>query len=252
MNEVLVVRHSERIDEVDYPLWEQIIAEDTTSRCRRSLRRDPHLTDNGKKLAEIAAETVGSYVSTRNVDNAEVRIYTSKLIRSVQTAHAIARKLNLPLYVCSGLALTAAAVEESNGTFEFASIEQVKTFCPNVEVICCDSSQDNVHHIPTNHWLSAVRAIAGRNESINVIVAHRETIRNLCRKKVSTPYCCLARVTYDQAVTDENPLNAFHVHTVHDMHYNVIKTFERKEDSNGKQSRRRVIASVPFPDLSLV
>ncbi len=194
--ELIIVRHSERIDEVDANYWCKKVREiaPLTWRDTNSILNDPPITGNGVALANTAASSIKQFISAKDATS-EVRVYTSKLIRSVQTAYQIALQLHVPLYVCTGLALTAAAVGEANGLFQFVTVEEIKDLCPGVEIICCDDSALD-HHVPATHWLSAITAIANRDHT-NIIVAHRETIRNLCTYRVKTPYCCIALVNYN-------------------------------------------------------
>jgi hypothetical protein len=65
-------------------------------------------------------------------------IFCSRLIRCVQTAHEIARHFGVPIIVSKGLALTALAVRESQGLFEFASLRELRDLCPGTLVYSCD------------------------------------------------------------------------------------------------------------------
>ncbi len=259
MNEFLIVRHSERMDEVDYPGWQLIVESDITKRCRISLTCDPHLTQNGKEIAAAAAESVLENIKATalrdNKDICNVRIYTSKLIRSVQTAYHIALALNVPLYACSGLALTAAAVEKHRNIFEFLTIEDIQAHCPGVQVVCCDTPDSGEYFVRSDNWLEAVAAIAERGQHINVIVAHRETIRNFCgKKRVKTPYCCFAKMRYDSlagssAKDYKSLLGAFRCEAVFDMHHNMIHDLQPPPPTPTQSSDARpavVITGHPF------
>lgn len=85
MSRVLwLVRHGERRDEVD-PTWA-----DTAERPH-----DPPLTDRGRRQAE----RVGDRLQGCNIE----RIYTSPFLRAAETAHLIASRLELPVFVDHGL-----------------------------------------------------------------------------------------------------------------------------------------------------
>ncbi len=50
----------------------------------------------------------------------------------MQTSYQLALQIGGPIYVSSGLALTAQAVAVSDGDFEFLSIEEIKEYCPGL------------------------------------------------------------------------------------------------------------------------
>ena len=60
----------------------------------------------------------------------QVRIYSSRLIRAVQTAHQIALHLNLPIYLSTGLATISASVAKKRESFPFFSADEIKSICP--------------------------------------------------------------------------------------------------------------------------
>ena len=204
VNTLLIVRHSERIDESkvidEKASWKQFVANDKSKRNKRDLQDDPILTKRGVLIAKDAAQSLYSLLNTVNKssvigekgvqksavsgasavssdDNASNmarkssssssssnssgrltnhssnsnnssssvksmpidRIYTSRLRRCVETAYQLALLSHLPLYVCTGLALTAIAVERRKGTFEFHSMQEIRRFCPGVRVVSCDN-----------------------------------------------------------------------------------------------------------------
>ena len=67
-----------------------------------------------------------------------------------------------------------------------------------IELKSCDDLEDVENYVPTYSWRDALKAIVCRNIDkvgepiLNIIVAHRETIRKLAEKKVPTPYCSIA------------------------------------------------------------
>lgn len=195
-NKLIVVRHGERIDEVDADLWyrrkhrqsRRILSR---RRCDMSEDNDPNLTDDGLRQAEAAADRIiqdairGGY----SIDC----IYSSKLIRAVQTAHKLAIKLNIPIILSASLAQSAAAVERMGERFDFLSISELAHFAPGVELL------DDGSMIPSSwesHLLGTI--VARRNNCI--VFAHRETIRDLVpefsRRKV--PYCGMALFTHSE------------------------------------------------------
>ena len=166
VNTLLIIRHSERIDESkvkeEKASWKVMVASDTTRRSKADLHDDPILTKRGSALAAEAATSlrmilnkhklVSSGASSTNCiagsvrllksDSGVNRIYTSRLRRCVETAYQMAIILQLPLYICTGLALTALAVERRKGMFQFHTLEEIKSFCPGVRVVSCDGDGD--------------------------------------------------------------------------------------------------------------
>lgn len=62
-----------------------------------------------------------------------------------------------------------------------------------VDFICCDNAEHAEDYIPNQNWRDALKSICTKDPNIlNIVVAHRETIRKLAEKKVNTPYCCVA------------------------------------------------------------
>jgi broad specificity phosphatase PhoE len=249
--ELLLVRHSERLDEIDETGWRLMVNSDRSKRDRYSLLNDPPITNNGVRIAKTAAQFVDKLVS-EVVDpnsNLETRIYTSKLLRSVQTAHQIALKLNVPLYICSGLALTAQAVGDSDGKFEHLTVEEIQKFCPNVTVICCDDINNADIYVPSDKWLSAITSIANRTQHFKIIVAHRETIRNFSAKRLNTPYCCIARVSYSPHIAaTRSEYKAYKLHTIHDMHGSIIERIHHPEEEEEVRTEGDLIKT-PGVDL---
>jgi hypothetical protein len=172
-----------------------------------------------QKRISISNSTTSGLIPSESSPN--IVLYSSKLIRCVQTAYEIALQLNIStITVSTGLALTAKAVEEcrqkniDNGPFIFSSIEEIRAMCPAVEVV------DGDPFIPSSSWDCAIRHIAagtgtctdidgtdattdsaGSDEkksvllgsAVPVVVAHRETIRNMIGQYLRLPYCCIAR-----------------------------------------------------------
>ena len=168
---LIVVRHGERIDEADAIEWKKICKEEKhkVTRDYVSFYGDPRLTENGILQAKEAAESLQIQYPNYKVD----RIYCSKLIRALQTAHQIALKYQVPLYVSKGFSLTAAAVLR-NKDFEFISIEEINILCPDIEIIDCDE-QDSPHSFNFDHSINPIKEVVNRHER-SIIVAHRKSI----------------------------------------------------------------------------
>lgn len=216
-SKLIIVRHAERIDEVSMSLWREVSqrhreAHMTRERCRNSESNDPHLTELGLQQAEEAAMHL---IDVLNTNGIQLQcIYSSRLIRAVQTAHKIAVKLDIPIVVSSSLAESAAAVAQSEGRFDFLSTAELAHFAPGVTLVdgdepttCHGSSSDDeevgdfltedepmsARNIAMGNWEKCIHSVARKHE-IAVVVAHRETIRDLApefqRRRV--PYCGLA------------------------------------------------------------
>lgn len=186
----LIVRHSERLDEVAPEEWVASLKDNKSNRDRYSLENDTPITARGVTLASDAAKTVKTILSTRlrnseSLRDLNVRIYSSRLLRCVQTAYQIAQELDLPIHVSSGLSLTAVAVGRRKTTFQFQTLQELAAICPGTDLHCCDSEGSAVP-VTRTHWKTALQDIAARDE-INIIVAHRETIRNLVGERIRLP-----------------------------------------------------------------
>jgi len=202
---LFICRHSERIDEADESLYNEWLQQvDSLIDCKRpkkSIKRDPILTEQGIRFAQILGQSLSRITEIRNV----TCIYCSRLHRCVQTAYEIAKILNLPVYVSIGLSQTAKAIEtidiKNSDSFQFLSLQEIRESYSDVIWNCCDESYDkngekiidNVNNngpqIPWNEWKSALKYLA-QNNTTTIIVAHRETIRKLGGKNLKTPYCC--------------------------------------------------------------
>jgi broad specificity phosphatase PhoE len=198
----IVVRHSERLDEVAPEEWLNSVKNNRSSRDRYSLENDTPITAAGASLAADAAKTVKSILSTRlrngnTTKDLNIRIYSSRLMRCVQTAYQIAQELGLPIHLSSGLSLTAVAVGRRKTTFQFQSLDELSALCPGVQLHCSDADSAGYPVSKTN-WLEALHDVVSRDE-INIIVAHRETIRNLVGERIRLPYCCIGMFLFHGA-----------------------------------------------------
>jgi broad specificity phosphatase PhoE len=232
---LVVLRHSERIDEVDLPLWIQMVNEEFKRNNNRNIddfESDPLITENGKYIASDAGQTlVTDIFSNDNFENLRF-IYCSKLRRCIETAYEVSKVfaskgLNIPILVSRGLALTAAAVNRKPSTFEFCDIEDIRQFCPGVEIIDCDNEGTD-YFIPSDNWLVAITHIVNRNE-FSFVVAHRETVRNIAGLYQKLPYCCIANFSCENI--NENSIN-FCLQQLVDKDGNPIH-IQRSDHNNG-------------------
>jgi hypothetical protein len=191
---LIVVRHGERIDEVDADLWYRRKSRHSRQilrrrRCDMSDDNDPNLTEEGLRQAEAAAEKI---IQDASRDGYSIDcIFSSKLIRAVQTAHKLAIRLNIPIVLSSSLAQSAAAVSRMGERFDFLAISELAHFAPGVELL------DDESTVPSSWESHLLDNIAARRNNC-VVFAHRETIRDLVpefsRRKV--PYCGMALFSY--------------------------------------------------------
>ena len=102
-SKLFVVRHSERLDEVDIKEWDKIIQQnypasrkngsidygsELTSNGGRSkycFGSDPPITENGKALSRAAAKTIIKILTElAEPERISVKIFSSKLLRCIQ------------------------------------------------------------------------------------------------------------------------------------------------------------------------
>lgn len=155
---------------------------------------DPPLTAAGVQQAQQVARTIVNELKGKTL----TCIFSSKLLRAVQTAREIALELSVPIILSSGFAKTAQAVESCE-LFEFLSLSEIMRLCPGVEIIDADMNtehiepnvEDNLHnmYLPCDKWHHPIQHVSN-NFPLSIVVAHRETIRNLCNHYFKAPYCC--------------------------------------------------------------
>ncbi|KAJ1434016.1 hypothetical protein B484DRAFT_446955 [Ochromonadaceae sp. CCMP2298] len=189
--EFYILRHSERLDEIDPQLFLSSLQNDQSRRNKYSVENDTPITATGVDMAADAARTLKALVLSRyptgtSIDELPITLYCSKLTRCMQTAYQVARELNRPIFASSGLAMTALAVKKR--PFTFLDMPSLGNLCNGVQVHCCDAPEHE-RHVPVDNWLRAILQVA-RRPGINIIVAHRETIRNLSIN-IRLPYCAI-------------------------------------------------------------
>jgi broad specificity phosphatase PhoE len=215
MNKIYVVRHSERLDEVDLNTWLELAERerlsDSNIRNHNDYINDPPITQNGKDIAREASLSLLRY---DNITDINV-IYCSILRRCVETACIIAQQLQIPICVSKGLALTAIAVRKREMKFDFIRFEKLSELYPGVSFIDGDDKNDEVHYVESNSWDDSVKSVASKG-SVNLIIAHRETIRDLAGVRYRLPYCGIGTFDYDPQTCN------FNLVTLHDCHGNDI------------------------------
>ena len=213
MSRLLIIRHSERIDEINLKHWLQLVEQENGTRRREKddHANDPILTDNGHRIATTAAAALKRRLTDGFFSVSQpqpVAIYCSRLRRCIETAYRISLELQLPIVVSRGLALTAKAVDERRGgsdQFGFLNLDEIRSFCPGVDVLSADaddysgalctlsfplSAPFELDIVPATCWHEALASIA-RRQPFSIVVAHRESIRNIAGK-MHAPYCSMA------------------------------------------------------------
>jgi len=214
-----IIRHSERLDEVEDGVgrrqWDRLVRETYMGndvngdgnipffvRCR--FQDCKITTPRGVRLAENMA------IRMRKILDGKPKprfIFSSRLRRAVETAVPLALALDVPVLVSRGLSEVAAAVSQFGPLrFEYLSMRELREICPSgVTLQCCDEDFDidgepletsvekkvAAHTTPYNDWRGAVEAIARKGDAL--IVAHRETFRNITGQGLSIPYCCIGQ-----------------------------------------------------------
>lgn len=206
--QLLVVRHGEKLDEVDKSGWERTCRE-SDSRKFTHARIDAPLTAPGVSMAKEVADTVYKIQMDLNREGAcQINaIYCSRMLRAAMTAYPIAKKMGLPLFVSTGLARsvkhvrTLADGSKESGGFQFTSFDRIVAHCRGVMVEDADKMG-----IPTDSWVRACGAAACRSRTDGgtaLIVGHREMHRGLAGvAKLATPHCCV--YTFDVAGDGED------------------------------------------------
>lgn len=222
INNLIVVRHGERADEVSNE-WEMYCRKNVPTESFYSRKNDPVLTWDGKVQAREVSKKIICEVEGKKIE----KIFASKLLRAVQTAYEIALELSVPIVVSKGFALTAAAVAKKGDDFEFLSLDVLKTYCHGVTLIdgdlsdnqdiskttndkfTGDNSSFNAENmdksecnqtilpelIPSKSWNESISYVAEKYP-FSIVVAHRELIRNLACQYIRLPYCCYAYFNY--------------------------------------------------------
>ncbi|KAJ9450798.1 hypothetical protein DIPPA_11544 [Diplonema papillatum] len=178
---VVIVRHGERLDEVDYEAFDSLVAKDP------SLFHDPPLTAAGKAQANGAARAL----QQASFDASTVELFASPSLRTVATASEIGRALGLPdMRIAHGLYSCAAACRRHG-------LKNLKLRKPGdalYEEARLGFTVTGVLGDAEDSFLASLkRSInATRRDRVCVVVAHREGIRELCdalRVPCMTHYC---------------------------------------------------------------
>ena len=236
VNTLLIVRHSERIDESkvadEKASWKVEVANDTSRRNKMDLYNDPILTKKGVEIAAMAAkslrrilsheplkifpchedcnftsvsQSVSGFSSGLCID----RIYSSRLRRCIETAYQLALRLEVPIYVCAGLALTAVAVERRKGSFEFHSMMEIRAFCPGVQTVSCDGDDfDGALENGTSNNCTTCHSVLGKENRDTEIQRHEDfKISASEGTEGGKPQCCTRRVENRATVASDSTIS---------------------------------------------
>eukprot|EP00802_Teleaulax_amphioxeia_P007622 Tamp_07629.p1 GENE.Tamp_07629~~Tamp_07629.p1 ORF type:complete len:339 (-),score=53.17 Tamp_07629:1447-2403(-) len=215
--EVWVVRHGERVDEVPGVRWDK---------CGKTNPQwfDPALTGRGHEHAAGVADAIRDKLGGKCPFDV---IYTSPLVRTVQTAEKFSERLGIPIEVVPGLCTCAAAIKREGlvqregrlwlqkSGLPLQTTEELKRLSPNATYTEARTNVDNAAitcsfaECLENLCETALRS--GRSEAATgqtasqprriMLVAHREGIRELSRVAegsaiTNTPYCCVGIFRY--------------------------------------------------------
>ena len=159
-----IIRHGERLDEIDPEGWVTFVENtyrahkksdngSNSIRNKRSFIADAPLTPRGIEMAREMAQAFCVKLSAEYGDIDVARkligcIYSSRLLRAVQTAREVAVALNLPIVICSQLSRTAEAVNSHPHNhrcskrgcvaFEYMTMSQIREYCTGVTMYTDD------------------------------------------------------------------------------------------------------------------
>ncbi|CAB1104386.1 unnamed protein product [Ectocarpus sp. CCAP 1310/34] len=234
-NEVWHVRHGERCDEVrgdERRAWEN------SPRCKAGGWFDPFLTSYGHVQACRAGEHLQGMPFNRQQKQPgsfDV-VYTSPLVRAVQTAVCISQSLgNLPLQVVPGLCSCTAALRHigySSAEAILLTDEDIIEAFPGITIVPRDPLA------PTSFGGAASWLVAkacekkgagsdGDGECFSRVLAvgHREGTRAMAGRKVPTPHCCIGIFKVNA------PEKKLCTYEIHDLLSNTGKSLKPKGGS---------------------
>ncbi|CAN0051713.1 unnamed protein product [Ectocarpus sp. 6 AP-2014] len=241
-NEVWHVRHGERCDEVwgeEQQAWER------SPRCNAGGWFDPFLTREGHVQACRAGEHLKGLPFNRQQKQPGSFdiVYTSPLLRAVQTAVCISQSLgNLPLQVVPGLCSCTAALSEIGYSSAEATLMTDKDIIeafPGVTIVPTDPLAPTSFEGAAK-WLAAKACEKkgagsdGDGECVSRVLAvgHREGTKEMARKNVRTPYCCIGIFKVNP------PEKKLCTYELHDLLFNTGESLEPKGESAYARPKR--------------
>ena len=182
---VLIVRHGERLDEVDKRGWFKI--------CTNDNWHDPPITQRGKEQSTTAGKRLHEYLSEiEMIKNS--KLYTSPSLRTVGTAAKIGLEIERSeMILTPGLYQCSAAAKRDGLENLILSPSDTEQF-----ISCSDSFpiSERVHGTTSDTFMSSLNSIidcATDDESFPIVVTHREGLYDLmeeCNVPIRRlPYC---------------------------------------------------------------
>lgn len=188
---VVVVRHGERLDEINRGEWRRIRTDET--------RHDPPLTETGWKQGGAAAAAVRKRLNDTLGAEVVPTVYSSPAVRCLSTAAAMAPGLGFgEIIPAHGLNCCAAAKDRGVGCFPKSrpSAKTVQGAKVAVWPPCGDPAKvDEAHRRGRRGgFIKHVVELASQHEpgSVVVMVTHREGLWELldhCNQKITAKYC---------------------------------------------------------------
>lgn len=198
MPHLIVVRHGERIDEVDRQEWRRIRTQET--------QHDPPLTAAGWEQAKAAGKKVDALLPYDGVT-----VYSSPTSRTLSTASAIVSNINgkatsvVPVYALN----CCAAAQDSGVAKAFPKGEpDIESVMQGVPLSCWpplgDADQVDRCQSHAGGFVELVKSLASTHSEndVLVLVTHREGIWEMCHKvggKMKSGYCNISLYSYDAA-----------------------------------------------------
>eukprot|EP00929_Paragymnodinium_shiwhaense_P108530 TRINITY_DN7484_c0_g1_i1.p1 TRINITY_DN7484_c0_g1~~TRINITY_DN7484_c0_g1_i1.p1 ORF type:complete len:349 (+),score=44.74 TRINITY_DN7484_c0_g1_i1:169-1215(+) len=205
---IIVVRHGERLDEVDRVAWSKLRTPET--------RHDPPLTASGWKQARRAGDSLRQVLQRWAEEGhglqAEPLIYSSPTVRTLSTAAGVAESLGVcqvvPVY---GLNVCAAAQQYGVASSGFPTSAPEPGTMGNAATLACWPAQGDAQAVDdrfrrrgTRGFVESVVELADRHErgSVVIMVTHREGIWELHKqvgdRMCRAEYCSVSTYTWDK------------------------------------------------------
>lgn len=197
--EVWHVRHGQRVDEVSGPVrsaWAGSTAVQEGRYYDSPLTKHGHIQASmaGIYLSRLPFNQEGTTADGKGCSPSFDRVYTSPLIRAVQTAACVSQALGgLPLQIVPGLcACTAGLVRTGYENTVLMTDADIADAFPEVQLIPRDPSAPTSFH-GAQEWL------ATRPYRRVLAVGHREGTKAMAGRSVPTPHCCIGIFEVDEA-----------------------------------------------------
>lgn len=193
------MRHGERVDEVSGPVrsaWAGSTAVQEGRYYDSPLTKHGHIQASmaGIYLSRLPFNQEGTTADGKGCSPLFDRVYTSPLIRAVQTAACVSQALGgLPLQIVPGLcACTAGLVRTGYENTVLMTDADIADAFPEVQLIPRDPSAPTTFH-GAQEWL------ATRPYRRVLAVGHREGTKAMAGRSVPTPHCCIGIFEVNEA-----------------------------------------------------